>query len=216
MSRQLFHRFVINGAPGSGKGTISAWITRDFPLKYTAAGDLLRNQISAKTADGVKASEFIAKGSLVPDDLVTRLVLSELSKFDGHHWLLDGFPRTLVQAVSLDSQIKLTKVIDINVSHEEIISRVKGRLIHQKSGRVYNTDFNPPKVPFKDDVTGEDLIQREDDKPQVVKARLEAYQSLAQPILDHYRRQGLLVQFGGSTSHAIYASLKPFLQGYTF
>lgn len=216
MSKQLFHRFVINGAPGSGKGTISSWITRDFPLKYTAAGDLLRNQISAKTADGIKASQFITKGSLVPDELVTKLVLNELTNFDGHHWLLDGFPRTLVQAISLDSQIKLTKLIDINVPHEEIINRVKGRLIHQKSGRVYNTHFNPPKVANKDDITGEDLIQREDDKPEVVRARLESYKTLVEPILHHYKEKGLLVQFSGSTSHQIYAKVNLFLHEYHF
>lgn len=216
MCKQLFHRFIINGAPGSGKGTISSWITRDFPIKHTSAGDLLRNQIANATDDGQKASAFIAKGSLVPDDLITRLMLSELSKLNHHHLLLDGFPRTLQQAKSLDEAIKLTKVLDIHVSHEEIIKRISGRLIHQKSGRVYNTHFNPPKVEGKDDVTGEDLTMRDDDQPAIVRARLNAYADLVQPIFDHYKKRGLLVQFTGDTSHEIYSQVKRYLQQFTF
>lgn len=216
MSKQLFHRFIINGAPGSGKGTISSWITRDFPIKHTSAGDLLRNQIANATDDGIKASQFISKGSLVPDDLVTKLMLNEFCKLNNNHLLIDGFPRTLQQAKSLDEALKVTKVLDINVSHEEIIKRISGRLIHQKSGRVYNTHFNPPKVPGKDDITGEELITRQDDQPDIVRARLNAYDDLVKPIFHHYEALGLLISFSGNTSHEIYDQVKPFLQQYSF
>lgn len=114
-------------------------------------------------------------------------MIKELSQVGDKSWLLDGYPRTLRQAEDLSHFCSVDHVIDITVPFEEIINRVKGRLIHPKSGRVYNTAYNPPKVEGKDDVTGEDLVQREDDKPEVIKVRLEAYQTQTDPILDFYR-----------------------------
>lgn len=185
MAASRLVRLVICGAPGSGKGTIAAWMVRDFDLKSLAAGDLLRAQIAAQTgkqvasgsvmrlrlkrlncppADaGKEAKQFTDKGQLVPDDLVTKLVFNELAgQFRTCNWLLDGYPRNLAQAESLTRNFALSKVIDLNVPHEEIINRIKGRLIHPQSGRVYNTDYSPPKVAGKDDETGEPLVQRDE------------------------------------------------------
>lgn len=156
--------------------------------------------------------QYISKGQLVPNELVTRLVFDELNKNVGSHWLIDGFPRNVDQAKSLDQFCKLTAVIDLLVPHEEIINRIKGRLIHEVSGRVYNTEYKPPKQAGKDDVTGEPLVQRQDDQPEVVKARLLAYDQQTAPVLDHYRGQGLLHQFTGSTSNKIYVGVEDFLQ----
>jgi nucleoside-triphosphate--adenylate kinase len=208
----LFHRLIITGAPGSGKGTISAWMAKDFALKHLAAGDILRNEISAGTKEGKEASNFVNSGQLVPDELVTRLILKSLNTYTNHHVLFDGYPRTVQQAKDLEYATPITAVIDLDVPHEEIIRRVQGRWIHEPSGRVYNTDFAPPKVPGKDDVTGEDLVQRTDDKPEVVKKRLEDYDKRYKAILDYLRPRVLIKTFSGKTSKEIYAKIKPFLE----
>lgn len=137
--------------------------------------------------EGQEAAAFISKGKLVPDDLISKLMLKELRQVNDKSWLVDGYPRTLKQAEHLSKFCSVDHVIDIIVPFDEIINRVKGRLIHPKSGRVYNTDYNPPKVPGKDDVTGEDLVQREDDKPEVIKVRLDSYQSQTDPIVEYYK-----------------------------
>jgi adenylate kinase family enzyme len=142
-------------------------------------------------------------------------VFEELNQNKSSHWLIDGFPRNVDQAKSLDQFCKLTAVIDLLVPHEEIIDRIKGRLIHESSGRVYNTEFKPPLVAGKDDETGEPLVQRLDDRPDAVKARLVAYDQQTAPVLKHYEKQGLLHQFMGTTSKQIYTELKPFLQRVT-
>lgn len=123
----------------------------------------------------------------MPDDLITKLMIKELSQVNDKSWLVDGYPRTLKQAQDLTKFSSIDHVIDIIVPFEEIINRVKGRLIHPKSGRVYNTEYSPPKMEGKDDVSGEDLVQREDDKPEVIKVRLEAYRSQTDPIIEFYR-----------------------------
>ena len=151
----------------------------------------------------------------MPDELITRLVLKELKTIETN-WLLDGYPRTLTQAKSLASCIQVTQVIDLHVPHEEILNRIKGRWIHLPSGRVYNTVFKPPKVAGKDDVTGEDLVQREDDKYNVVKKRLQEYQSKTDPILEYYKKLGILKQFTGDRSDMIYADVKDFLRSEYF
>ena len=200
-----------------------------------AAGDLLRSQIKDKTGQcvqlrhsclsfvkhltstdiGTEALKYISKGQLVPNDLVTRLVFEELNRNVSSHWLIDGFPRNVEQAKSLDQFCSLTAVIDLLVPHEEIINRIKGRLIHEASGRVYNTEYKPPKQAGRDDVTGEPLVQRQDDQPDVVKARLVAYDQQTAPVLHHYRQQGLLHQFTGTTSDQIYVHAKQFLHKVT-
>ncbi|KAI1297654.1 GTP:AMP phosphotransferase AK3, mitochondrial [Halotydeus destructor] len=208
-------KFVISGAPGSGKGTISAWLVRDFGLQHLAAGDLLRAQMAAKTAEGVEAKKFIEKGQLVPDDLVGKLVFNELSQLN-HSWLLDGYPRNHSQAKALLERTNVTKLIDLQVPHEEIVNRIKGRWIHAQSGRVYNTDFSPPKKAGLDDITGEPLVQRDDDKPEVVEARLNQYDKNNQPILDFFKQRDLLVSFTGTSSKQIYVGLSEYMKKHYF
>ena len=165
-------------------------------------------------AIGQEAAGYISRGQLVPDDLVTRLVLNELDNIKDSDWLIDGFPRTVTQAKSLDQVSRINAVIDLFVPHEEIISRIAGRWIHAKSGRVYNTDYKPPIKAGFDDVTGEPLTQRPDDRPEVVKQRLIAYEKQTEPILHHYKQQNLVHRFTGKTSDEIYVSLNKFLKSF--
>jgi nucleoside-triphosphate--adenylate kinase len=207
-------RFVITGAPGTGKGTICSFMTRDFGFKHLSAGDLLRSHVSSKTKEGLQASSFLSQGKLVPDYLITSLMMQELTSnsYAKTNILLDGFPRTLNQAKSLDSFAPVSSVLNIVVPQEEIIRRISGRLIHEASGRVYNLEYSPPKQEGKDDPTGEPLIQRNDDRPETVRRRLREYERLTTPILNHYQQQGLLASFEGKTSDQIYQQIRHFLQ----
>ncbi|XP_069776653.1 GTP:AMP phosphotransferase AK3, mitochondrial isoform X2 [Narcine bancroftii] len=185
-ARPLF-RALIMGPPGSGKGTISERIVKTFGLKHLASGELLRTNIRQETEVGLLAKSFIDEGNLVPDDVITRLILHELKNIDQYNWLLDGFPRTGPQAEELHKVYQLDTVMKLNVPFDTIKERLTSRWIHPGSGRVYNTIFNPPKVAGIDDLTGEHLIQREDDKPETVISRLQAYEDLTQPVLEYYR-----------------------------
>ena len=138
-------RLIILGAPGSGKGTISSRIIKEFRINHLSSGDLLRENISNKTAIGLNVQSLVAQGKFVSDELITKMMLAELNKLSYSSWLLDGFPRTLNQCKSL-SQISVDKVINLNVPFEVIINRLKHRLVHPASGRVYNLEFNPPKI----------------------------------------------------------------------
>ena len=179
-------RLIILGAPGSGKGTISSRIVKEFQLNHLSSGDLLRSNIQKGTQIGIKVKDLVAKGQFVSDDLITRIVLPELSGLKGG-WLLDGFPRTLHQCKTLDKQgVTVDRVINLNVPFDEIINRLKHRWIHPASGRVYNLEFNPPKIMNQDDLTGETLIQRPDDQPEVVLKRLQEYEKQTKPIVDYY------------------------------
>ncbi|XP_013414367.1 GTP:AMP phosphotransferase AK3, mitochondrial-like [Lingula anatina] len=218
MSGNLF-RAIIMGAAGSGKGTIANRIVKDFGLKHLSSGDLLRAQMIAKTAAGMEAKKFIDQGALVPDGLMVELISSELKKMSDVSWLLDGFPRTLYQAEALQEREPVNAVVNLNVPFEIIIGRVKDRWVHLPSGRIYNTEFSPPKVPGKDDVTGEDLVQRDDDKPETVRARLESYEKITRPVLEFYKKKGILMEFTGKYSNEIWphvhkhlANLTPALQ----
>lgn len=204
-------RAIILGAPASGKGTISSRIVRDFKMKHLSGGDLLRSQISAKTDVGLLAKTFMDKGSLVPDDVMSTLIINELALIKQHSWLLDGFPRTLKQAEILHQQEHADVVISLDVPEKEIVQRVAGRWTHISSGRVYNTEFNPPKVPGVDDVTGEKLIQREDDKPEAVRKRLQTYEANIKPILDYYNHHGVLKLFEGRFTNEIWPKVHEFL-----
>lgn len=199
------------GPPGSGKGTISERIVKDFGMKHLSSGDLLRREMMAKTAVGLQAQKFIQDGQLVPDDVMVELICNQLSGLRGSSWLLDGFPRTVPQADALHKREPADIVLNLAVPFEVIIERIKGRYVHLPSGRVYHTEFNPPKVPGKDDQTGEDLIQREDDKPETVQARLQAYQKQTQPVLEFYRNQGMLAEFVGKYSNEIWPHVHKYL-----
>ncbi|CAN7938254.1 unnamed protein product [Ixodes hexagonus] len=211
MSRRIF-RAVIMGPPGSGKGTISDWIVRDFALHYLSCGDMMRQNVRNKTPVGLEMEKFIERGQLVPDDLVTKLMLHEIREtFQNDPWLLDGFPRTVPQAEALSQTTQLSCVVNLAVPEDEITRRIAGRWIHAASGRTYHLDFSPPKVPFKDDVTGEPLEQRADDKPETVKARLDAYRSQTEPVLAFYDKKGLLHEFHGTKSKEIWPHVYKFI-----
>lgn len=205
-------RAVIMGPPGSGKGTISEWIVRDFALKYLSCGDLMRQNVRSKTQLGLEMQPYMDKGQLVPDELVTKFILHEVNvNFKNDPWLLDGFPRTVPQAEALYKDTELSCVVNLAVPEEEITRRIEGRWIHAASGRTYHTEFNPPKVPFKDDVTGEPLEQRPDDKPATVRARLAAYRSQTEPLLAYYDKKKLLHEFHGTKSKEIYPHVYKYL-----
>ncbi|KAJ3650103.1 hypothetical protein Zmor_021811 [Zophobas morio] len=203
MASKLF-RSVILGAPASGKGTISSRIVKNFNLEHISSGDKLRLNIQNKTEVGLEVEKYLQSGQLVPDSLMIKFIVGEINQVNGKSWLLDGFPRTVIQASSLWNVQQLDVVLNLVVPFDVIIERVKGRWIHLPSGRVYNTDFNAPKIPGKDDITGEDLVQRDDDKPDVVRKRLEQYDNMTRPVIDYYKNKGVLQEFHGSTSDEIW------------
>ncbi|CAL1532205.1 unnamed protein product [Lymnaea stagnalis] len=204
MATKKLLRAIIMGAPGSGKGTISARIVQDFGVKHLSSGDLLRKQIHDKTANGMTAKRFIDAGELVPDNVMLRMVMYELNNLQHHSWLLDGFPRTVEQSKALIRDQPIDIVINLRVPFEVIIDRIKGRWTHLPSGRIYHIEFNPPKVPGIDDVTGEPLLQRDDDKEETVKARLEHYRRLTHPVLQFFRNKGIVEEFTGKYSNELW------------
>lgn len=192
------------GPPGSGKGTVSERITKSFGLKHLSSGDLLRANIKAKTELGLLMKACIDQGQLVPDDVISRLILSELHGLEHSSWLLDGFPRTVTQAEVLDGVCSVDVVINMDVPFQTIKQRLVSRWLHLPSGRVYNVDFNPPKIAGLDDVTGEPLVQRDDDTPETVTRRLKAYEKQTQPVLEYYRSKGVLKTFSGTETNKIW------------
>ena len=183
-----------------------------------SSGDALRQQISMDTEIGRKAKAFMNEGKLVPDDVMVELMTTTLKDLDANpetkNWLLDGFPRTVEQAATLDESFDLGLVMHLDVPDEEIVDRIRHRFVHLESGRVYHTLWNPPKVEGKDDVTGEPLIQREDDKEDVVRERLEKYRAVTVPIVERYTEKGVLCRFAGTESDVIYPGMHAFVQGW--
>ncbi|KAI8143171.1 adenylate kinase-domain-containing protein [Fennellomyces sp. T-0311] len=204
-------RLLLLGSPGSGKGTQSSRLQKNFSVAHLSSGDLLRRNINQKTPTGLKASEYMAKGKLVPDELMLSLIDQELAAFGNPNWLLDGFPRTILQAKALDAMLqKLTQplnlVINLEVPEDVILERIMDRWVHIPSGRVYNLSYNPPRVPGMDDVTGEPLSKRPDDNPEVFRVRLQQYKDMCAPILDHY--SPIAVTLRGNTSDEIYPQIE--------
>ena len=181
-------RLILLGAPGAGKGTQATFICRQFGIPQISTGDMLRAAVKAGTPLGVTAKQVMDAGGLVSDDLIIALVKERLAQPDcANGFLFDGFPRTLPQADAMKAAgVKLDVVLEIDVPEAAIIERMSGRRVHQPSGRTYHVKFNPPKVAGCDDVTGEPLIQREDDKEETVRKRLQVYQSLTRPLVDYY------------------------------
>jgi adenylate kinase len=181
-------RLILLGAPGAGKGTQAAFITEKFGIPQISTGDMLRAAIKAGTRLGLQAKEFMDAGVLVPDDVIIGLVKERIKQADAARgFLFDGFPRTIPQADAMKSAgVMLDYVIEIDVEDAEIVKRLSGRRVHSASGRTYHLIFNPPKVPGKDDVSAEELVQREDDKEDTVKRRLEVYHSQTEPLVAYY------------------------------
>ncbi|XP_072245207.1 adenylate kinase 4, mitochondrial [Leuresthes tenuis] len=204
-------RAAIMGPPGSGKGTISKRIAQSFGLQYLSSGHYLREGIAANTETRVLVKTYIDRGMLVPDHVMTRLMLSKLEQLSGHSWLLDGFPRTLVQALALNNLYQLDIVISLNIPYETLKERLSDRWIHPASSRVYNMGFNPPRVQGKDDITGESLIQHDDDKPEALMARLRHYKEVAKPVIDLYKSQGILHSFSGTETDRIWPYINSLL-----
>jgi adenylate kinase len=176
------------GAPGAGKGTQAAFICQKYGIPQISTGDMLRAAVKAGTPLGLQAKAVMASGALVSDDLIINLVKERLALPDcANGFLFDGFPRTIPQADALRAaKVKLDYVLEIDVPFADIIERMSGRRSHPASGRIYHVKFNPPKVEGKDDITGEDLIQRDDDKEETVRHRLEVYSQQTRPLVDYY------------------------------
>lgn len=181
-------RLILLGPPGAGKGTQAAFITEQFNIPQISTGDMLRTAVKAQTPLGIEAKQVMDAGSLVSDDLIIGLVQDRLKESDCQNgYLFDGFPRTIPQADALkEANVPLDYVIEIDVPAEDIIARMSGRRMHPASGRSYHLIFNPPQVEGKDDITGEALVQREDDKEETVRHRLEVYQNQTRPLVDYY------------------------------
>ena len=181
-------RLILLGAPGAGKGTQAAFIIGKFGIPQISTGDMLRAAVKAGAPLGVKAKQFMDAGALVPDDVIIGLVKERIRQPDAAKgFLFDGFPRTIPQADAMKSAgVMLDYVIEIDVDDAEIIKRLSGRRVHTASGRTYHLIFNPPKVAGKDDLSGEELVQREDDKEATVMKRLEVYHSQTKPLVAYY------------------------------
>jgi adenylate kinase len=181
-------RLILLGGPGAGKGTQAAFIAAKFGIPQISTGDMLRAAVRAGTPLGIAAKTIMDSGKLVSDDLIVELVKERITRADCQNgFLFDGFPRTIPQATAMrDAGVKLDYVVEIAVPAAVIIERLSGRRVHPPSGRTYHVIFNPPKVAGKDDVTGEDLIHRDDDREETVARRLEVYRVQTKPLVDYY------------------------------
>jgi adenylate kinase len=181
-------RLILLGPPGAGKGTQAAFICNQYTIPQISTGDMLRAAVKAGTPLGVAAKQVMDSGALVGDDIIIGLVKERIAQADcANGFLFDGFPRTIPQADAMRTAgVKLDVVLEIDVPDESIIERMSGRRVHLASGRTYHVKFNPPKVVGKDDVTGEDLIQRVDDEEATVRNRLQVYKNQTQPLVAYY------------------------------
>ena len=181
-------RLILLGAPGAGKGTQAQFICEKFSIPQISTGDMLRAAVKAGTDLGIAAKKIMDAGGLVPDDIIIGLVKDRLTQPDcSKGYLFDGFPRTIPQAHAMkDAGVPIDYVLEIDVPFDAIIDRMSGRRVHPASGRTYHVKFNPPKVEGKDDVTGEALIQRDDDKEETVRKRLQVYNDQTRPLVEYY------------------------------
>ncbi|NYE26758.1 adenylate kinase [Pigmentiphaga litoralis] len=181
-------RLILLGAPGAGKGTQAAFLKERFGIPQISTGDMLRAAVKAGTPLGIEAKKVMDAGGLVSDDIIIGLVKDRLLEADcAKGYLFDGFPRTIPQADAMkQAGVAIDYVVEVDVPEEEIIERMSGRRVHLSSGRTYHTRFNPPKVDNVDDVTGEPLVQRDDDKEDTVRKRLAVYRDQTRPLIDYY------------------------------
>jgi adenylate kinase len=199
-------KVIFIGPPGGGKGTQSPRLSEEYCWCALSTGDMLREAVSKGTELGKKAEAIMKRGDLVPDELVIGLIQNKINSPECRYGaILDGFPRTMVQAKKLDQfleadKAKIDQVIEFNIRDELLAERITGRRVHKSSGRSYHVKYNPPKVDGVDDVTGEPIIQRDDDKEEVLKKRLEQYHLQTEPILDYYRGQNKLASLNAEQS----------------
>ncbi len=197
---------ILLGPPGSGKGTQGERLQEDLELPYFATGDILRAAVKDQTDVGIKAKEYMDRGDLVPDEVLIGIIAERLESGEADHgFILDGFPRTVPQAEALDQKLQelgrsLSAAILIDAEDEEIVRRISGRRVSVKDGHVYHVDFNPPKQEGVCDIDGSELIIRDDDKPDVVRHRLDQYHEKTAPLVDYYKKQGLLNRIDGAQS----------------
>jgi len=184
-------RVILLGGPGAGKGTQAQYISERYSIPQISTGDMLRAHVKSGTELGKAAKKIMDEGGLVSDDIIIGMVKERIKEADcANGYLFDGFPRTIPQAESLkEAGIGIDAVVEIDVPDEEIIKRMSGRRVHLPSGRTYHVVFNPPKVEGKDDVTGEDLIQRDDDQEETVRARLGIYHDQTEPLVSFYSKE---------------------------
>lgn len=184
-------RIILLGAPGAGKGTQAGFLTKRYNIPQISTGDMLRAAIKAGTEMGKMAKEAMDTGKLVTDEIIIGLVKDRIAEDDCKNgFLLDGFPRTLAQADAVtNAGINIDAVVEIDVADSEIVKRMSGRRAHLASGRTYHLVYNPPKIDGKDDITGEDLVQRDDDKESVVLDRLKVYHEQTSPLIGYYKDQ---------------------------
>ena len=181
-------KLILLGGPGAGKGTQAGYITKKYNIPQISTGDMLRAAVKAGTAMGLEAKKVMDAGGLVTDEIILGLVKDRIAEDDCKNgFLFDGFPRTLAQADALKDQgVEIDGVVEIDVDDAEIVKRMSGRRVHLASGRTYHIVFNPPKVEGKDDETGEDLSQRDDDQEETVKKRLDVYHDQTEPLIAYY------------------------------
>jgi adenylate kinase len=198
-------RLILLGPPGAGKGTQATFIKQKYDIPQISTGDMLRAAVKAGTPLGIAAKKVMDAGALVSDDIIIDLVLERLKEPDcANGYLFDGFPRTIPQAEAMrKAGVKLDFVLEIDVPDQEIIERMSGRRVHAPSGRTYHVKFNPPKAAGKDDVTGEDLIQRDDDREEVVRHRLSVYQAQTRPLVGYYTQWAASGEAGAPTYRRI-------------
>jgi len=184
---------ILLGMPGAGKGTQAEIIQREQGIANVSTGAMMREVSRAETDLGKKVQEYLSTGRLVPDDIIIQMLVERISQSDCENgFLLDGFPRNLDQAKALDeAKVKINLILFLKISEKEIIERMSGRRVHLPSGRSYHIAHNPPKVEGRDDLTGETLIQREDDHPDVIKKRLKVYYDETEPLLSFYRQKDI-------------------------
>ena len=183
-------RVILLGAPGAGKGTQARFITEKFGIPQISTGDMLRAAVKAESPLGLQVKEVMASGGLVSDEIIIGLIKERIVAADcANGFLFDAFPRTIPQAEALrDAGVEIDHVLEIAVEDQEIINRMSGRRVHPASGRTYHVQYNPPKVAGKDDETGEELIQREDDQEETVRKRLEVYHAQTKPLVGFYQQ----------------------------
>lgn len=185
---------VFLGPPGAGKGTIAKLLKEELNIAHISTGDLFRDNIKRETELGKRVKEILASGALVPDEVTIAMVDSRLKEDDAKSgYILDGFPRTVAQADALENMSSVDAVINFCLPDEEILKRLSGRRVCKSTGRTYHIIYNPPKVEGIDDETGEALIQRDDDKEEAIKHRLEVYQTSTAPLIDYYTKKGLII-----------------------